>query len=84
MAERLNGYDESFAGWGMEDEDFKKRAEFLGYLCINSQLISVHLEHQVNHKDRLLQQNNNICIKNSRDVISQPEWGLTCNSEEIC
>lgn len=84
MAEELNGYDESFSGWGGEDNDFVTRASYLGYRYIFSQLLSLHLDHETNWRKRKLHSMSNTKIINSRSIINQPGWGLNCVSEEIC
>ncbi len=84
MAEKAHGYDESLLGWGGEDDDLRNRAEVLGYRCVYSQLLSLHLDHRKDRSKRLLQSKNNLHIIDSRKVIDQPEWGLNCRSEEIC
>jgi predicted glycosyltransferase involved in capsule biosynthesis len=84
MGEALNGYDESLSGWGGEDDDFIIRARFLGYRCVLSQLVSLHLDHRTDWGLRRHHSNENVKIIKSRNVISQPRWGLNCSSEEIC
>jgi glycosyltransferase involved in cell wall biosynthesis len=84
MAEALNGYDESLSGWGGEDDDFIMRARFLGYRCVLSQLLSIHLDHRTDWGLRRHHNSENIKIIKSRNVISQPTWGLNCSSQEIC
>jgi len=84
MAEALNGYDESLAGWGAEDDDFILRACFLGYRRLLSQLSSIHLDHRTDWESRRHSSDENIRIIKSRNVISQPRWGLNCSSQEVC
>lgn len=40
--ERVNGFDENFVGWGMEDTDFQRRLESIG---IHSSLVSTGVYH---------------------------------------
>ena len=43
--ERVNGFDENFVGWGMEDKDFQRRLESIGIRCIFTETRVYHLWH---------------------------------------
>lgn len=43
--ERVNGFDENFVGWGMEDKDFQRRLESTGVRCIFTETRVFHLWH---------------------------------------
>lgn len=44
--ERVNGFDENFVGWGMEDKDFQRRLESVGIRCIFTRTRVYHLWHR--------------------------------------
>lgn len=52
--EKLNGYDEEYVGWGMEDLDFKKRAIKNGLVKIDIPLIFLDA---IKHDDDLREKN---------------------------
>jgi glycosyltransferase involved in cell wall biosynthesis len=43
--EQVNGFDENFVGWGMEDKDFQRRLESVGIRCIFTRTRVYHLWH---------------------------------------
>lgn len=43
--ERVNGFDENFVGWGMEDKDFQRRLESIGVRCVFTGTRVFHLWH---------------------------------------
>lgn len=43
--ECINGFDENFVGWGMEDTDFQRRLESIGVRCILAGTGVYHLWH---------------------------------------
>lgn len=82
MAEEINGYDESFTGWGAEDTDFIFRAQHQGYQLVNTHLISVHLDHEIDWSQRRAQRKENIRLMESRHSLVQPQWGLGAVRQE--
>jgi len=44
--ERVNGFDDNFVGWGMEDKDFQRRLQSIGIRCIFTGTRVYHLWHR--------------------------------------
>lgn len=59
----IGGWDEAFVGWGGEDQDIIERyLQAGGYLCRSSELIYLHLSHELNKQwtePSLIEQNRN-------------------------
>jgi GT2 family glycosyltransferase len=75
---RIGGYDESIAGYGMEDVDFGVRADLAGYCCVISDtLVSLHVWHPKAHEHLSLlenQRNLDIVLRRYPSALEVPPW----------